>query len=1236
MTLKLRDIVELDQAHSKNAAVVLNYGLFDTSLISAFTPTRASINILKQIVKAVLPGVPQEQRAMNWFGSYGSGKSHLGVLVGQLLRDGAHIPAFSEFLRKLKNFGEKKLAQELQNTFLSKEDPDAKPYLLVPLYASQTPSLPAKLLEGLYKALNNLVKSNPTLELTQILPSTEYDAALYRFTEIVKSSKAYENTDLSEWNLIGEYFTTEEMAMGLKHHEPPALNIFYLWHERVCHGAKFRPADAGGKSFVEAYQEACENLANKYNYGGIAIIWDELGNALEDLMRTPERSAVEEIIELQRFLEITCQNDRSHVLFLGLTHVSLAEYGARSEAPQDVQDRLKTIEGRFTSLKVELKPSESEGYHLLGAQRHWTGIGHACLAQSNTAIEQIVSVCGKLPLFQHLNPELPNIIRDCYPLHLITAAALFAISTRYAQATRTAFTFFRDLNEQTLECPINEASLFSNELIRLPDLIEYYGDRMETDAPGSMEMYRRAVAEVKAKEETFEGKVNILAVLLLSKVLGEHFQATETFLAATLYDEKPNQPATETLQKDLIWLKSAGLIWKNQMTGLWTLAGEAWVDPESLIKEAQQAITVNSTESLFKNFPDMCKDLLPHLDTHELEPSPCGIIRSYSLELLKSPFNIPNKPENLSLAAQIFLVMAKNSEAATQAQQHCQIIPRSHIYYWIPREGTQGLNDKLRRYIAIEKLLKQKNQGEGLKRQLEARWEENRQALIEMVSQLFGRQSLVLGKAQIFRASEETPLSCKSWHDFRTFLTKALQKEYPREIHVRSMGLNSVTDETYTSHSKTIDITHKILNFAHNTAYQNDLLGEKDTSQTAAIIDGILGHYANQLFIERENGWDIKTVEETEGNVHEVLNLIRNELLQKREKSYKIIELRNKLLKPPYGLPPSVFAILTAIALRKDIKRLAWLNSKPNEPFEKNLAKAFAINSTLEIRLQDFSPQQILIFRLLAEILYIARKPEIGHNEYARQVAYALKTFIKQLPDTVKQASQLDDKARQLLQFFRSVGKTTHDLADFLINLTKAQTEFNSDFGAMNNYPQTRQQLTDIIHAFDKIKNERLHTLRQILTEQIPESITDRQILLAQLQAFSTPEATKLAQIIGTESINETMIEHIVQLILHKPFDNCTEIEIGQLIGRLKALFENCRKPQQPASYPVQPQLFHPPPSPINPYMIAEPTVDTEILQVLDELRQVIATHQRQLDKKRLLTAIQQLYAEIDNTWHTQ
>jgi cell division protein FtsB len=1221
--IKLGEIIELNKTHRQEAAIVLDKGLFNQNLVTAFTPTQASVKILKRLVQIVLPGVPPEQRTINCFGSYGSGKSHLGVLIGQLLRDGAHSPEFAIFLRKLEDFGEPELAKALQQVFLPpKTDPDARPYLLVPLYASQTPSLQVKLLEGLYKA----IKTHPQLTLDSILPLTEYQAAYQRFQEIIQDVPDYQNADLSNWQLEGDYLTTEEMAIGLQHSQPLALKTFSLWHQRVCHGAKFRATDLEGKNVVEAYQEACENLANHFHYGGIAIIWDELGHALEDLMRTPERNAVEEIIELQRFVETNCSPDRGHLLFLGLTHVSLAEYGARSEAAQDVRDRLKTIEGRFTSLKVELKPSELEGYHLLGAQHSWTTKGQHHLADSKTVIDSLANVCAKLPLFQKLIQDLPQIIRDAYPLHPITAAALFAISTRYAQATRTAFTFFRDLNVQILERSINEKSLFKEELIRLPELIDYYGGQMEKEASGMMEMYHRAVAEVRAKGETSQSKVNILGVLLLSKILGEHFQSTEPFLAAALLDKTPHH--VSPLQQDLLWLKNAGLIWKNQITELWSLAGEAWIDPESLIKEKRQSITLTETWALLTQYPEMREDLLPFLGKHDLEPSPCGIVRSYSVELLKSPFKISN-PDNPSKAAQIFIIIAKDSQAAIEAQQICQSLSYRHIYYWIPRKGTHYLNDKLRRYVAIEELLKQKTHGEGLKRQFEARWEENRQALKHQMSELFGRQGLLSGQAQIFRAGDESKLTCTSWHNFRIFLTQAVHQQYKSEIYVCSMGFNHVDDETYTTHAKVIEIVHKILNFDHNTAYQNDLLGEKETSQTAGIIDGILGQYSNQLFIEREHGWDIKNIDETKGAIHDVLTLIRNELLRHREKPYKISELRKKLLKPPYGLPPSTYAILTAVALRKDIKRLTWVNQKTNEPFEKVLARAFAHNSTLEIRLQDFNKKQLIILRLLAEILNIPRQPETDENEYAKQAVQKLRQFIKDLPDSVKEAPKLDEKARQLAKFFRAVGKTAYHLADLLIQLTDLQTELKSDFGSINNYPQTRQQLTALIQAFEKIKNERFHALQKVFREQIPESINEREELIKQLHDLGTRQGLCLAQVIGKKAIDENVIDRLVQEFLDKNFDQCREIEIGELIGELKGLFENARRPKQAPPITQQPlpgSIAQQRPV----YRVAESSSDLERLQLTNDLRKVITVYQSRLDKKSLLTAIQQVYTEIE------
>ena len=73
------------------------------------------------------PTATQEQRALNIFGSYGSGKSHLAVVMAHLLRDGSGDIAFEHFFERLRNFGESTLAENLKNTFLNSNDVDAKP-----------------------------------------------------------------------------------------------------------------------------------------------------------------------------------------------------------------------------------------------------------------------------------------------------------------------------------------------------------------------------------------------------------------------------------------------------------------------------------------------------------------------------------------------------------------------------------------------------------------------------------------------------------------------------------------------------------------------------------------------------------------------------------------------------------------------------------------------------------------------------------------------------------------------------------------------------------------------------------------------------------------------------------------------------------------------------------------------------------------------------------------------------
>jgi len=906
---QLKDIIQIN-ATSNDAAIVLERSLANQQLVHSFAPTQAAVKVLQHISKAVLPQATQEDRAINLFGNYGSGKSHLAVLIAQLLRDGSGGNEFEGLFQRLNHFGADKLAESLKNTFLAKQDIDAKPYLLVSLYGSEAPSLADQLMEALYDAL----KRHPTLDPQTVLPMTEYDACVKRFEEIIENSPEYAAADLAQWQLKDEYLSSDEILKDLIAHQPIALKVFKQWHKAVCHGAAFNPANEGGKNFIEAYQEAGKNLAEHYGFNGIVIVWDEFGNALEDLIGNPERNAIAEIIELQKFVETVCKPAQGHSVFIALTHVSIAEYAKRMDANETIKNRLEAIEGRFSkAFRIELSASESEGYHLLGMQKSWTEQGKHFLQTSTAAQQQLLENNAPLSLFKPLGAHLSQVLSECYPLHPIMAAGLLALSG-FAQSNRTALTFFRDNSDNFLNRALNLDQPFSSELIRLPELVDYYAESFKDKATKDWERYQQAINKIPVtlNADEISSKQAILKLLLLAQLLVENFQTSEHFLAVALYDAQPNTSAAQYLTADLVWLKAAGVVWKNDVTGQWTLTGDSGIDVEALITGKLSHFAGRTPEKLFNDHLEMQEDLLPHLGLHELEPSECGIVRSYEVALLTPPFTNQLKIENPLLSAKIFLILGNEAVDIENAKASVLITQANNLYFWLPLAGIRGesvtVNEKLFklsgllcRYLALELLLKEETATEELRRQLQAKWEKNRQDLLDVLQRLFGRESLENGKSQILKAGEASALACKNWHGLRQIVASDIQTMYPQEIPIRAMNLNVLNSEKYTDSSIILKIIERVLFFDSNPTYRDDLLGEtKDTSQLSSLVDGVLG--ANQLFIKRAEGWKIKGVDETEGKIHDVLKLIHDTLLRKRDKPYEVANLRAKLIASPYGL----------------------------------------------------------------------------------------------------------------------------------------------------------------------------------------------------------------------------------------------------------------------------------------------------------------------------------------------
>ena len=1173
MTL-LADIIEINAIQTPSA-INVNHGLVNQELINCFAPTQAAVEVLKHICTAVLPQATHtpEKRAINLFGNYGSGKSHTAVLLAQLLRDGSDGEAFAGLFQRLSNFGEAKLAQDLKYTFLAESDPDAKPYLLVSLHGSEAPSLAAQLMEGLYDALER----HPLLSHQAVLPTTEYEVCVKRFDEMVKETPALADVDLPR-HLANDYATTKEMRFYLEQHKTEALATFKEWHKKECHGQPFNPSDHGGKNFIEAYLEAGKNLAEQYNFSGIIVVWDEFGYALEDLINNPYRNAVDEIWGLQRFIESVCKPPLGHTLFVGLSHVSFPEYSERMNTSKAVADRLEAIEGRFSKpFKIKLSASESEGYHLLGMQRAWTAKGKELLATANGTRQQLFDSCRQLPLFNKLDTHFVNVLNEVYPLHPITAAGLFALSD-YAQSNRTAVMFFRDKVTKFLQRELSDEGLFKQELIRLPELVDYYLDKIKEKRFMDWERYDRAMGKIPTELalEERQAKQAILSVCLLAQLLGENFQTTESFLASALYDK----PYSERLIMDLAWLKALNVLWKDELTGQWTLSGDTGVDIELLITEQLPNFTGRSPEVLFTTYPAMLEDLLPQVGEHDLEPSACGIVRSYRVSLLTPPIINQLKSNNPLLSGQVFLVLANHPDDAERVKTSIQEIAPAMVYFWLPLAGIRAesttieskefkLGGLLGRYLALEVLLKQKTNSEELHRQLSTKWERTRQEALAILRVLYGRDGLQSGKSQIFKAGAVDAINCNSWHEVRRYLAEEVQQAYPHEVPILANNMNKLNSEKYTGNSTIFKIVQRILEFASNPTYQDDLLGENGTSEQSALIDGVLG--ANGLFIQRPSGWDIKKLDETSGNLHTLLKHIHDTLLRKRESPYPVKKLRDELIAPPYGIPACNLALFSAVAVRHEIPRLRWGSNKETN-FAKNLSSAFDVDSKLTIRLFEFSTKQFAMLFAVGQCFHFVRTTEPTQEEFAVACSYKLRDFVKSQPEAVINSPKLQDKTRKLVKLFDNPFNTPQDVAESLIVLLGIERELIGDIGS-----KSQHLLKELLANFSEIIDERRYKIEQSW-QVFTSKINDKDDLLTRLSnERATPRAKAVAGLLRDDKTIDA--NKITCVLLNKTVERCDDIDIGRCQDGLETLLD-----------------YHPPISPSPP----TPPVSTTIPNVVN------------------------------------
>jgi hypothetical protein len=1161
--MNLGDIIRIN-AHVNDAAIVLDKGISNSSLVGSFMPTKASIRVFEHLSKAVSPSATQEQRAINVYGSYGSGKSHLAVVIAHLLKFGADGEGFDQLLSKISNSNNESLAKNIKNTFLS--DADARPYLFVSLYGSNTTSIGAKLLQGLYDALAR----EEGLEPADILPKTEFDACKERLQSVIELKPEILNQDLDEFG-ISEYLDIESLLVGLENHENQAVKAFLEWHKKETLGLDFNIAGHGGKSFVHAYKEAGANLYKNYNYAGIVVLWDEFGHAIEDLISSPYRNSGEEIMQLQEFVETTCSPSYGHTIFIGVTHVSFEEYGDRTKADNVVKDGLAKISGRFnTPFRIELSASENEGYHLLDMQKSWTQLGTDVANRSKIKENALIQSCFNLSMFESLRDELNHIVYDVYPLHPALASGLFNLAQIAAQANRTALTFFRDNSDDILGLEVPDETIWGDELIRLPKIVDFYEEKFQALDSKVFQMYQKSLSKIGGDKVEIERRKDVLKLILLSSFLGENFQVTESYLSAVLYDCDSKSHKATTLLTDLEWLKSANLVWKNVATEHWQLSGESGISVDDIVSEEIDAYENLTLIELLRNDSKSKNEFFPMLGFGNFEPKPdSGIIRSYSVQMrsdIQSQFK-----DNPAISIKVNMVPVKNAFEADELVAKVKAADPSHeVYYWIPKNGIEdacllvenvekNLLELLKEYLAINKILANATLTDSVKSQLLGKKQLVNRSIKLLVSKLFGKEGLTGNEALLIKSGSTSPIvNLKSWNDVKQYIEAHCHSLYPKDIPVRYMKMNFLyrnkdIGNVHPNAPLIANVVDKILDYANHSAYHTKFLGEKsETSPESGVINGVLGQYANNVFIERPD-LDLKGADEVSGNLSEILTFIKKRIIKRRDKPFEIISLERDLVAAPYGLPSCVIPILIALSIRNESTKLTFLHK------EKSIGTAFARcfmnEKPLKSRMVEFTTKQVSVLSMYGQVLREIgaqggeqRSNYLAEQSLAESYVKEMKSWFKYLSEATVNSRLLSVKAKSIAKTFTAIGASNQDIADATVNVLELTGSFVPK--QIDNYIDS---LSSVFKEFTQIEDIKKQMLLDAWSNNIPTENESILKVQAYLNNINDDFSQRLVLLLEKESTGGLVTStELVTLKYSESLDACTDVQIQNLCNEIE------------------------------------------------------------------------------------
>ncbi len=426
---KIKEIIKIKSGMA--SYVLLREELFDLDACSkrmaSYKPIKSHRDVFERIAKAL---DPKDRRCYLLTGNYGTGKSHLCLMVANYFMYQSDVHELKEFFN---SYAEE---DEIQAKKLSLKRSKGRYLIAVPEFGSHQ-----GFEEVVLKAINEALKRE---EFEGNLNS-HYEEAVRRINTWKEQGKSGK-TPVNFYDLlckeIGEKFsnwTINSLLKGLKEYDNNAFQVFCRIHKNIT-AIDFNYSK---DNLVDIITEINSTKNFLQQFKGIVIIFDEFGYSVQEGRIEPNI--------LHSFFQACTYGNRdwkgNQLIFIGTAHKSLINLSKSANAID-----LRTLSDRIDEIALQTEGMEDIiSAIVIPQKKHPLWQKH--IVKNEDLFNQFVTDCNRLNIFNWLgNKKLrEKIIENIYPMHPMATYCLLNLAKKIGSDNRSVTKFFSDEFERKSE-----------------------------------------------------------------------------------------------------------------------------------------------------------------------------------------------------------------------------------------------------------------------------------------------------------------------------------------------------------------------------------------------------------------------------------------------------------------------------------------------------------------------------------------------------------------------------------------------------------------------------------------------------------------------------------------------------------------------------------------------------------------------------------------------------------------